>query len=107
MDAHSMFFCFANRSSHARCVLVAGVQTCALPIFERSVGAASGEFSSSLNVAPQQTVDVSALGQKPNYSWVDLASDMTEGDLHLAVQENFSAVEHLKRYTTTDRKSVV
>src|SRR3546814_759701 len=45
---------------------------------ERSVGAANGEFSASLNVAPLQTVDVSALGEKPNYSWVDLASDVTE-----------------------------
>lgn len=68
---------------------------------EHSVGAANGEFPTSLHVAPLQTIDVSGLGQKPNYSWVDLASDVTEGDLHLAVQENFSAVEHLKRYTTT------
>src|SRR3546814_9386683 len=35
---------------------------------ERSVGAANGEFSSRLNVAPLQTVDVSALVQKPNRS---------------------------------------
>jgi sarcosine oxidase subunit alpha len=46
-------------------------------------------------------VDVSTLGRSAAYSWVDLASDVTEGDLQLAVRENFAAVEHLKRYTTT------
>lgn len=68
---------------------------------QRSVGAANGEFEGSLDVARLQAVDVSPLGQTAAYSWVDLASDVTEGDLRLAVQENFSAVEHLKRYTTT------
>jgi sarcosine oxidase subunit alpha len=32
--------------------------------------------------------------------WVDLQNDVTAGDIALAVRENFSAVEHLKRYTT-------
>jgi sarcosine oxidase subunit alpha len=32
--------------------------------------------------------------------WVDLQNDVTAGDVALAVRENFSAVEHLKRYTT-------
>jgi sarcosine oxidase subunit alpha len=32
--------------------------------------------------------------------WVDLQNDVTTGDIALAVRENFSAVEHLKRYTT-------
>ena len=32
--------------------------------------------------------------------WVDLQNDVTAADIGLAVRENFSAVEHLKRYTT-------
>jgi sarcosine oxidase subunit alpha len=32
--------------------------------------------------------------------WVDLQNDVTASDIALAVRENFSAVEHLKRYTT-------
>ncbi len=32
--------------------------------------------------------------------WVDLQHDVTVKDLHLAIRENFRAVEHLKRYTT-------
>ena len=37
------------------------------------------------------------LGEK---IWVDLQNDVTAEDIGLAVRENFSAVEHLKRYTT-------
>ncbi|MEM9441861.1 MAG: glycine cleavage T C-terminal barrel domain-containing protein, partial [Pseudomonadota bacterium] len=33
-------------------------------------------------------------------SWLDLQNDVTVKDLKLAFQEGFSAVEHLKRYTT-------
>src|SRR3546814_5779275 len=29
------FFCFSSRRRHTRCALVTGVQTCALPIYER------------------------------------------------------------------------
>src|SRR3546814_9847218 len=29
------FFCFSSRRRHTRCALVTGVQTCALPIFDR------------------------------------------------------------------------
>jgi sarcosine oxidase, subunit alpha len=32
--------------------------------------------------------------------WVDLRHDVTVADLELAVRENFTAVEHIKRYTT-------
>src|SRR3546814_5100168 len=31
-----VFFFFSSRSRHTRCALVTGVQTCALPIFNRS-----------------------------------------------------------------------
>lgn len=68
---------------------------------ERSVGAAAGHFDTPLNVQPLWSVDVSLLDRSPNYSWVDLASDVTEGDLRLAAREGFTSVEHLKRYTTT------
>jgi sarcosine oxidase, subunit alpha len=36
----------------------------------------------------------------PWRQWVDLLHDVTVGDLKLAVQENYSAIEHVKRYTT-------
>jgi sarcosine oxidase subunit alpha len=68
---------------------------------ERSVGAAAGAFARDLRQHPLWSVDVGDLGRSPAYSWVDFASDVTEGDLRLAVRENFAAVEHLKRYTTT------
>ncbi len=68
---------------------------------DRLVGAAAGDFTEPLNQSALWSVDVSDLGRSPAYSWVDLASDVTEGDLRLAVRENFAAVEHLKRYTTT------
>jgi len=32
--------------------------------------------------------------------WVDLRHDVTVADIELAVRENFTAVEHIKRYTT-------
>ena len=32
--------------------------------------------------------------------WVDLRHDVTVSDIELAVRENFTAVEHIKRYTT-------
>ncbi|HZP13015.1 MAG TPA: 2Fe-2S iron-sulfur cluster-binding protein [Nevskiaceae bacterium] len=67
----------------------------------RAIGAAAGAFDRDHEVQPLWSVDVSSLGRAPAYSWVDFASDVTEGDLRLAVRENFSAVEHLKRYTTT------
>jgi sarcosine oxidase subunit alpha len=35
-----------------------------------------------------------------NRKWVDLLHDVTEADLELAVQENFTGIEHIKRYTT-------
>lgn len=42
---------------------------------------------------------VSPVGKK-HRQWVDLLHDVTVADLELAVRENFSAVEHVKRYTT-------
>jgi sarcosine oxidase subunit alpha len=37
---------------------------------------------------------------KSRKTWIDLQNDVTLGDVHLAAQENFTSVEHLKRYTT-------
>lgn len=68
---------------------------------EHSVGAAAGHFDTPLNLQALWSVDVSLLNRTASYSWVDLASDVTEGDLRLAAREGFSSVEHLKRYTTT------
>jgi sarcosine oxidase subunit alpha len=33
--------------------------------------------------------------------WVDLLHDVTRADIEIAVRENYTSVEHLKRYTTT------
>ncbi|HEY1075556.1 MAG TPA: 2Fe-2S iron-sulfur cluster-binding protein [Fontimonas sp.] len=68
---------------------------------DRSVGAAAGKFDTELRQGTLWSVDVGPLGRSQAYSWVDYASDVTDGDLRLAVRENFAAVEHLKRYTTT------
>jgi sarcosine oxidase subunit alpha len=68
---------------------------------EHAVGAAAGEFESTHAQSALWSVDVRGLGRSAAYSWVDFASDVTEGDVGLAVRENFAAVEHLKRYTTT------
>ncbi len=37
---------------------------------------------------------------KSRKTWIDLQNDVTLGDVQLAAQENFTSVEHLKRYTT-------
>ena len=42
---------------------------------------------------------VSPVGD-PKRQWVDLLHDVTVADLELALRENFTAVEHVKRYTT-------
>jgi len=42
---------------------------------------------------------VSPIGNKDR-QWLDLRHDVTVADIELSVRENFSAVEHIKRYTT-------
>lgn len=42
---------------------------------------------------------VSPVGNKAR-QWVDLRHDVTVADIELSVRENFTAVEHIKRYTT-------
>jgi sarcosine oxidase subunit alpha len=38
--------------------------------------------------------------QAPGRAWLDTANDVTVKDVQLAVQEGYSAVEHMKRWTT-------
>ena len=42
---------------------------------------------------------VSPVG-KPSRKWVDLLHDVTVSDIELALRENYTSVEHVKRYTT-------
>lgn len=67
-------------------------------------------------VAPLPQIDIvgSAAAQEPSEElgervspvgntsrqWVDLRHDVTVADIELAIRENFTAVEHIKRYTT-------
>lgn len=44
--------------------------------------------------------DAPAKGGSGERIWVDLQNDVTTKDIALAARENFTAVEHLKRYTT-------
>jgi sarcosine oxidase, subunit alpha len=57
------------------------------------VGAA-GDFAPKI-LGPR----VSPVG-KTSRQWVDLRHDVTVADIELAVRENYTSVEHIKRYTT-------
>jgi sarcosine oxidase subunit alpha len=61
------------------------------------VGAANGDFGRPLGIR--------ALSRTPsgpsNRQWIDFRHDVTAADIELAARENFSSVEHMKRYTTT------
>ena len=61
------------------------------------VGAAAGEFAKAecYNIGIRKPAPVKSSGQ-----WVDYLHDVTVSDIELAVRENFTSVEHLKRYTT-------
>jgi sarcosine oxidase, subunit alpha len=54
-----------------------------------------GAASQALPIGPR----VSPVGD-PKRKWVDLLHDVTVADLKLALQENYTSVEHVKRYTT-------
>jgi len=61
-----------------------------------AAGAAAGHFT-------PQAAAIQPLWQIPDSlgkSFVDFQNDVTESDLALAAREGFTAVEHLKRYTT-------
>jgi sarcosine oxidase subunit alpha len=55
----------------------------------------SAEASSPENLGER----VSPVGNTAR-QWVDLRHDVTVADIELSVRENFTAVEHIKRYTT-------
>ena len=63
-------------------------------------------FSKSSYTAPVAEDEPSATSafwyvkESRGHSWLDLQNDVTVKDIHLACQEGFGAVEHLKRYTT-------
>jgi sarcosine oxidase, subunit alpha len=54
-----------------------------------------GAAASRIPIGPR----ISPVG-KPNRKWVDLLHDVTVADLELALRENFTSIEHVKRYTT-------
>ncbi len=78
------------------------------------IGAARGNFNleASLEAVAKGAADTSTAeysqGLGPRFSsvgktsnqWVDLLYDVTVADLDLAIRENYSSVEHMKRYTT-------
>jgi sarcosine oxidase, subunit alpha len=65
------------------------------------IGGQAGEAPSSpVGVRQWTTPTPLATGKSTKRIWVDLQNDVTMADIKLAVRENFSAVEHLKRYTT-------
>ncbi|MFQ5982883.1 MAG: 2Fe-2S iron-sulfur cluster-binding protein, partial [Woeseiaceae bacterium] len=61
------------------------------------IGAANGEFATAdtYNIGERRLAPV-----KTNAQWIDYLHDTTASDIELAVRENYSSVEHLKRYTT-------
>ena len=59
----------------------------------KAQGPRLGAYSESLG--PR----ICPLGNRSN-QWVDLLYDVTLSDLDLAIRENYSSVEHMKRYTT-------
>ncbi len=75
----------------------------------RVAGAAAGQFALAA-VLPERAVDapartggISAIWPKTKAKgriWLDLQNDVTAKDVELAARENFTSVEHLKRYTT-------
>ena len=62
---------------------------------------ASGDTRGSRQAAYGQGLGprICTSGNKSN-QWVDLLYDVTVADLDLAIAENYSSVEHMKRYTT-------
>ncbi len=53
--------------------------------------------------APQWPLEIAQAWPQPNANgriWIDLQNDVTAKDVALAARENFTSVEHLKRYTT-------
>src|SRR3546814_20141624 len=80
----SLFFFFSSRRRHTRCALVTGVQTCALPIYERSTVSAA--------LAPTCTVTVPEVPAVPSNSLMPLNSVL---DLMLVICDCSSVTSDL------------
>jgi sarcosine oxidase subunit alpha len=66
-------------------------------------GAAAGESNapSSSDLSRSRSVGLRVSPVGPTHrQWVDLRHDVTVADLELALRENYSSIEHVKRYTT-------
>jgi sarcosine oxidase subunit alpha len=63
----------------------------------KAIGAANGQFAiaDAYNIGSRKAAPV-----RTNTQWVDYLNDVTVSDIELAVRENYSSVELLKRYTT-------
>ncbi len=79
-----------------------------MPPGMQAVGAAAGQFLLAEALGTQAAVDaetdaITPLWQVPGTRgkpFVDFQNDVTASDVSLAAREGFTAVEHLKRYTT-------
>jgi len=65
-------------------------------------GAASGDSTATTSLlSPVRSVGSRVSPVGPTHrQWVDLRHDVTVADLELALRENYSSIEHVKRYTT-------
>jgi sarcosine oxidase subunit alpha len=65
-------------------------------------GAASGDSTATTSLlSPIRSVGSRVSPVGPTHrQWVDLRHDVTVADLDLALRENYSSIEHVKRYTT-------
>ncbi len=64
----------------------------------RAVGACAGEWDFGAGVVT--AVLPNALPVRSQTAFVDFQNDVKARDIHLAVQEGFRSIEHIKRYTT-------
>ncbi len=63
------------------------------------VGRAAAANAAAAAATHRPGIRLSPVGNTAR-QWVDLRHDVTVSDLELSVRENFTAVEHIKRYTT-------
>ena len=61
---------------------------------------ASGQTNTPVATYSQEIGERFARQGETSKQWVDLLYDVTVADLDLAIRENYSSVEHMKRYTT-------
>lgn len=73
------------------------------PVTHHPMVALAGAAAGSADAAGARQhvigIRVSPIGNTQR-QWVDLRHDVTVSDLELALRENYSAIEHVKRYTT-------